>query len=245
MCDRPPSRGTVGDEGRGPIRVWRADLDRPGRETATLGEFLSADERARADRFRFDRDRRRFTVARGLLRVLIGRTLGVPAGEVAFSYGTRGKPSLRWPAGSGLEFNLSHSHGMALFATSAGRAIGIDLEYQRVEFDFRGIAGRFFTAGEFGRIQALPDDAEQRSAFFRGWARKEAFLKARGDGLWLGLDQFEVSIDPEAPARLVHTAWDPDEARRWTLHDLDAASGFAAALAVEGAISGPIAVETL
>src|SRR5947208_807131 len=108
MSDRPLSRGTVedagDDAGRGPIRVWRADLDRPECETDALGALLSADERARVDRFRFAIDRRRFTVARGLLRVLLGRELGSPPDEIEFSYGTRGKPALRRPADSGLEF---------------------------------------------------------------------------------------------------------------------------------------------
>jgi 4'-phosphopantetheinyl transferase len=248
MNDRPPSRDPVEDAsgatGRGPIRVWRADLDRPEPETAALGALLSADERARADRFRFAIDRRRFTVARGVLRVLLGRVTGSPPHEIEFSYGTRGKPALRRPADSGLEFNLTHSHGLALIATSWGRAVGVDLEFERLELDFRGIAGRFFTPREFGEIEAQRDDA-QRSAFFRGWTRKEAFLKARGDGLWLGLDQFEVSIAPETSARLVRTAWDPDEARRWSLHDLDVAPGFAAALAVEGIVPGPFVVDVL
>jgi 4'-phosphopantetheinyl transferase len=225
------------------VRVWRADLDRPEREIAMLGAFLSADERARADRFRFERDRRRFTVARGLLRVLLGRVVGITPQSIEFSYGRRGKPALRRPGDAGLEFNVSHSHGLALFATCWGRAVGIDLEFQRPEFDIRGIAGRFFTPQEFARIAALPDSA-QRPAFFRGWTRKEAFLKARGDGLWLGLDQFEVSLDPDPSPGLLRTEWDPEEALRWSLHDLDVADGFAAALAIEGALSGPIVVES-
>src|SRR4051794_34020071 len=136
MSDRQPSRETVedasDDAGRGPIRVWRADLDRPEHEAAALGALLSADERARADRFRFAVDRRRFTVARGLLRVLLGRAIGAPPHEIEFSYGTRGKPGLRRPEGSGLEFNLTHSHGLALVATSWGRPVGIDLEFHRL-----------------------------------------------------------------------------------------------------------------
>jgi 4'-phosphopantetheinyl transferase len=245
MSGGQPARQTVEDTSdRGPIRVWRIDLDRTEGETAALGALLSADERARADRFRFPIDQRRFTAARGLLRVLLGRTIGSPPQEIEFSYGTRGKPGLRRPADSGLEFNLTHSHGLALVATSWGRSVGIDLEFHRREFDFRGIAGRFFTPQESAQIEALPEDA-RRPAFFRGWTRKEAFLKARGDGLWLGLDQFEVSIDPAAPARLVRTAWDPDEARRWTLHDLEVAAGFSAALAVEGVVPGPFIVEAL
>jgi 4'-phosphopantetheinyl transferase len=226
------------------IRVWRVELDRTEEEAGALGELLSADEQIRAERFRVARDRLRFRVARGVLRELIGGLLGVSAREVTFSYGLRGKPALLWPEDSQLEFNVSHSHGLALIATSWKRPVGVDIEYQRHDLDFRGIAGRFFTPQEFGEIEAQPEDA-QCSAFFRGWARKEAFLKARGDGLWLGLDQFEVSIDPAVPARLLRTAWDLDEARRWTLIDLDAAEGFSAALAVEGSLAAPIPVEIL
>jgi 4'-phosphopantetheinyl transferase len=237
-------RETGDDEGRTPIRVWRAELDRSEPATAALAALLAPDERARAERFRFERDRRRFTVGRGLMRTLLGKILGIAPEEIAFSYGTRGKPELARPRDSGLEFNLSHSNGLALLATSWERAVGIDIEYQGKEIDFLGIADRFFTPQELAQIRGQPEAATQRTAFFRGWARKEAFLKARGDGLWVGLDQFEVSIDPPAPARVVWTAWDPDEAGRWTLLDLDVHPGFASALVVEGAVSGPIVVET-
>jgi 4'-phosphopantetheinyl transferase len=231
------------DDGRTSIRVWRAELDRPEEEAAALRALLSDDERARADRFRFPRDRCHFAVGRGFLRTVLARTLGIGPQEIGFSYGTRGKPALRWPEGSGLEFNLSHSNGLALLATSWGRTLGVDIEYHREDLDFLGIAGRFFTPREVDEIQRAPELAARRAAFFRGWARKEAFLKARGDGLWLGLDQFAVSIDSALPARVVHTAWDPDEGGRWTLRDLDVTPGFAAALAVAGAHSEPIVIE--
>jgi 4'-phosphopantetheinyl transferase len=226
-----------------PIRVWRAALDRPDEETAALGALLSDDEHARADRFRFPHHRKHFIVGRGFLRTVLGSTLGIAAQDIAFSYGTRGKPALRWPEDSGLEFNLAHSNGLALLAIAWERPLGIDLEYQREELDFLGIAGRFFTPQELAEIQRAPGLAAQRAAFFRGWARKEAFLKARGDGLWIGLDQFQVAIDCTLPPRVVHTAWDPDEAGRWTLRDLDAPPGFAAALVVAGARSEPIDIE--
>jgi 4'-phosphopantetheinyl transferase len=238
------SKRTSDDESRAPIRVWRAELDRSETETAALAALLAHDERERADRFRFERDRCRYTVGRGLMRTLLARTLGVEPQEIVFSYGTRGKPALARPGDSRLEFNLSHSNGLALLATSWGKAVGIDVEYQGKALDFMGIAGRFFNPRELAEIRNQPDETTQRSAFFRGWARKEAFLKARGDGLWVGLDQFEVSIDPSAPARIVWTAWDPDEAGQWTVLDLDAAPDFAAALVVEGAVAGPIVMET-
>ena len=209
MSDRPPVRDTADHVARGAIRVWRARLDRPWGEGVELASLLSADERAgRPPPLRT----RPTTVHRGEGAVAPPDRSNArrARGEVAFSYGTRGKPALKWPADAGLEFNLSHSQGLALYATAWRRAVGIDLEYQRDGLDFEGIAGRFFTARESEQILALPDP-ERRSAFFRGWARKEAFIKVRGDGLWLGLDQFEVSIDPGSPARLVSTAWDPHE----------------------------------
>jgi 4'-phosphopantetheinyl transferase len=232
------------DEQHRLIRVWRVELDRPAKEAAALRCVLAPDECARADRFLFARDRVRFTMARGRLRGVIGRILGVAADAIEFSYAPRGKPALRWPAGSGLEFNVSHSNGLALIATCWERPIGVDIEYQRVELDFEGIAGRFFTPEECSQILAFAE-GERRRAFFTGWARKEAFLKARGDGLWLGLDQFAVSVDPRAPARLLRTLWDQDEVQRWTLHDLDVDPQFAAAVAVAGAVPGPITVEAL
>jgi 4'-phosphopantetheinyl transferase len=235
--------GNSDDKSRKPIRVWRATLDRPDEETQALRALLSEDEKARADRFRFARDRQHFTVGRGFLRTALGSTLGMAPQEIVFAYGTRGKPALRWPEGTGLEFNLAHSSGLALLAIAWGRALGIDLEFQREELDFRGIAGRFFTPQELAEIEREPEIAVQRAAFFRGWARKEAFLKARGDGLWIGLDQFQVSIDRTAPPRLVRTTWDEHEAGRWTLRDLDAAPGFAAALVVAGPTSEPINIE--
>jgi 4'-phosphopantetheinyl transferase len=236
--------GNTDDRSRRPIRVWRAELDRPDEETAALRALLSDDEQARADRFRFPHHRNHFIVGRGFLRTVLGRTLGIAPQAIAFSYGIRGKPALDWPAGSGLEFNLAHSNGLALLAVGWGRTLGIDLEYQREELDFLGIAGRFFTPQELAEIQGEPELAAQREAFFRGWARKEAFLKARGDGLWLGLEQFQVSIDRAVPPRVVRTAWDEAEASRWTLHELEVAPGFAAALVVLGPVSEPIEVES-
>jgi 4'-phosphopantetheinyl transferase len=235
--------GNTDDRDRKPIRVWRAILDRPDAETAALRALLSDDEQTRADRFRFPRDRRHFIVARGFLRTVLGSVLGIAPPEIAFSYGTRGKPALCWPECSGLEFNLAHSNGLALLGVAWDRTLGIDLEYQRENLDFLGIAGRFFTPQELAEIRRESGLAAQRAAFFRGWARKEAFIKARGDGLWMGLDQFQVAIDRATPTRVVWTAWDEAEAGRWTLRDLDVAPGFAAALVVQGPVCEPIDVE--
>jgi 4'-phosphopantetheinyl transferase len=242
MPDQTAAR-TGHEAGRASVEVWRTALDLPEPETEALAALLADDERARADRFRFARDRRRFAVGRGVLRALLGRTLGIAPREIVFSYGIRGKPALEWPDGSGLEFNLSHSNGVALFATSWRRDVGVDLEHQGKNIDYLGIASRFFTSRELSQIRGQRDEPGRRSAFFRGWARKEAFLKARGDGLWVGLDQFEVSIDPALPPRVAWTAWDPEEAGCWSVLDLDVASDFAAAIVVKGALSGPIAVQ--
>ena len=201
-------------------------LDRSEPETAALAALLAPDERARADRFRFERDRRRFAVGRGLLRTLLGRTLGIAPEEIDFTYGTRGKPALARPGDTG-----PRVQPVALERPGpAGNVLGTGRrDRPRIPAARRSTSWASPTAFSLRRNSrrsgASRTRAVQRAAFFRGWARKEAFLKARGDGLWVGLDQFEVSIDPAVPPRVVWTAWDPDEAGRWSLLDLDVAPG--------------------
>ncbi len=183
------------------------------------------------DAFRFERDRRRYLVGRGLLRTLLGRYLDVAPRKVQFCYAPAGKPYLvRQP----LQFNLSHSGELLLIAVANGRALGIDVEQVRADFDVREVASHFFSPSEQRALATLAG-ASQIDAFFACWSRKEAYIKARGDGLSHPLDQFDVSLLPGEDARLIETRPDPAEARRWRLKALDAAEGYKAALAVEGA----------
>lgn len=211
------------------VHVWRASLERPTESVGGLRRLLAGDERARADRFRFERDRSRYTVGRAMLRLLLGRYLGQEPEDVKFEYGAYDKPYL---AGAPLWFNLSHSGTVALYAFTAAAEIGIDVEIDEGDFARERIAERFFSPTEVAVLRSLPESLQAR-AFLTCWTRKEAFIKARGDGLSLPLDSFDVSLAPEAPPALLRTAWSDDEPGFWRVQDLsDPAEGYVAALAL-------------
>jgi len=216
------------------VQVWRARLDVPAYRVRELAQLLSLDEARRAERLFFDVDRQRFIVARGLLRTILGRYLRAPPAELRFVYGPYGKPELTLEFADGrLHFSVAHSHRLALYAVAYDRQVGIDLEYMRPRLVSKAVAEHFFSPVEVERLGALPEK-EQREAFFCCWTRKEAYIKARGEGVSLPLDCFEVSPVPnENPVRL-RTHGDPAEATRWCLRGLEPGAGYAAAVAVEG-----------
>jgi 4'-phosphopantetheinyl transferase len=227
----PPSRPALpGDE----VHVWRARLDAPPERVRRLLDLLAPDERVRAGRFHFRRDEDRFVVARGLLRTILGGYLNSGPERLRFEYGAQGKPALapeHNPAG--LRFNVSHSEGVALYAVTRGREVGVDVERVSARVECEEIAGRFFSPREVARLRALPE-ALREAAFFDCWTRKEAYIKARGEGLSLPLDGFDVSLAPGEPAALLANRLDPAEVSRWSLRELRPWPGFAAAVAVEG-----------
>jgi 4'-phosphopantetheinyl transferase len=227
----PPERLSLGS---GAVHVWRASLDLSHWQIARFRDSLDDDERSRADRFYFSRDRERFIVARGVLRALLSRYLNRAPASLSFSYSIHGKPSLVSESGADkIRFNLSHSHGTALYAVTCGREIGVDLEFIRCDLEAEQIAERFFSRREIVTLRALPLHL-RKCAFFLCWTRKEAYIKARGEGLSMPLDQFDVSLIPGEPATLLSTQPDTDEALRWSLRNLTPASGYAAALAAAG-----------
>src|SRR5258706_5260926 len=217
----------------GEVHVWRVVLVQPNPVVQELWHTLDQGERGRAERFRFQRDRERFIVAHGLLRTILGGYLGGAAGQLRFCYGAYGKPELAPECGAALSFNLSHAHELALYAITRERAVGVDIEHMRPGIADIAIAERFFSPHEVAALQALPD-AERGLAFFTCWTRKEAYIKARGEGLSLPLDQFEVSLAPGQPASLLKTYWDPQEASRWSLRELYPGLGYVAAVAARG-----------
>ncbi len=218
----------------GEVHVWRVCLRRDEAALRELLETLSPDERERGDRFHFRRDREHFIAARGALRAILGRYVGVAPGLLRFSYDGYGKPALSGaPGGDALRFNLSHSNGLALYAVTRGREVGIDLEFVREDFAGFDIAERFFSTREVSALRALPP-AARASAFFDCWTRKEAYIKALGEGLSHPLHAFTVSLTPGEPAALLYTDDDPQEAARWSLVELLPGEGYRAALAVEG-----------
>jgi 4'-phosphopantetheinyl transferase len=227
----PPDQPVLGTRD---VHVWRASLDSPLALVERLRQLLSPDEQARADRFHFEIDRRHFTVARGYLRTILSRYLQIAPADVQFSYESHGKPQIASaiPHDQKLRFNLAHSGGLALYAFTLVGEIGIDLEHIRPEFTGDDIARRFFSASEVARLDKLPAQA-RHEAFFNCWTRKEAFIKAKGVGLSLALDQFDVTLAPAEPAALLRTCWDENEAARWSLQTIEVGSGYAGAVAVE------------
>jgi 4'-phosphopantetheinyl transferase len=216
------------------VHVWRANLDQSPSQIALFQNNLDDDERSRADRFYFSRDRERFIVARGILRAILGCYSNRAPESLSFNYSAHGKPALVSESeADAIRFNLSHSHGTALYAVSRGREIGVDLEFIRCDLEAEQIAERFFSHSEIETLRALPPSL-RKYAFFLCWTRKEAYIKARGEGLSLALDQFEVSLTPGEPAALLSTRSDSDEALLWSLRNLNPAPGYAAALATEG-----------
>jgi 4'-phosphopantetheinyl transferase len=209
------------------VHVWQVGLERDG-----LDALLTPAELEQANRFLFPHLRRRHVAGRASLRVLLGEYLAMPPAQVGLETTQFGKPRLVGESADGLRFNIAHSDDLALMAFTRGREIGVDVERERPDVDIIDLARRFFAAEEIAALDALPV-AEQRSAFYRCWTRKEAYLKALGLGMQVPLNGFAVSIAADQ-ANLLHAVHDPIQHGRWELRGLSPAAEFAAAVAVEG-----------
>jgi 4'-phosphopantetheinyl transferase len=220
--------------GAGEVHVWRIRLTQPDTAIQRYRAHMAQDEVERTDRFYFAKDRNRFTIARGALRELLGGYLKLPPNQVAFVYGAQGKPDLAEPqSSSGIRFNLSHSGEIGLLAVSLNRELGVDVEQIRADFATGEIATRFFSPEECRKLEAVPANLVA-DAFFNCWTRKEAYIKARGQGLSIPLDSFEVTLAPEEEAALLEVKTGDDNFARWRFHALHPGPGYKAALAVEG-----------
>lgn len=216
------------------VQLWRVDLEAIRGHESDWQEVLSPDERSRAARFHFAADRQRFVASRAWLRTILAALLVTEPSELNFSYSTNQKPSLGVAhAGSGITFNVSHSGGIALYAFARRREIGVDVEQIRRDFDVESIAQRFFSACEQKHLAALPE-SEKVEAFFRCWTRKEAYIKATGEGLSLPLSQFDVSLEALETNALLATRPDSAEAERWSIREVSGGAGYSAALCVRG-----------
>lgn len=214
------------------VHVWRVRLVQPPAVIAARLGTLGEDERARAARFHFDRDRNAYIIARGTLRALAGRYLDLPPEALGFGYGAKGKPYLTAPPGDALRFNVSHSGELALIAFARGREIGVDIEHRRPVSDLLSLAHTSFSPGEYAALCRLAP-RDHTEAFFACWSRKEAFIKATGEGV-SQLADFDVSVGPGEPARLLRVEGEPWAQRRWSLQDLPAIPDYSAALVSEG-----------
>lgn len=215
------------------IHIWLADLDQSESQLHKLIQTLSVEERMRAEKYLFERDRKKYLLRRGILRTLLGSYLNVEPGRLQFQYGKYGKPVLADTFGKEmLHFNLSHSDELALFAFARHREIGVDIEHIGEISEMELIAERFFSRRENDSIRSLPEE-QKKESFIKGWTCKEAFIKAVGDGLSRALDKFEVSMVPGEPAKLLSVEDDSREASRWSLQYLQPAPDYVGAFAVK------------
>ena len=212
------------------VHLWRVNLDTSEAVEECGLRVLADDERARADRFRASQQSRRFAVTRGSLRHLLSAYLHTNPKQLRFAYGTHGKPYLEFPQ-TDLRFNVSHSGGVALMAFARARDLGVDVERTRRDVGWERVAKRFFADPELNELMALPAD-QRRSGFFRCWTSKEAYMKATGRGITLGLGNFVVRVDPAHPAELLSTA--EGGAGDWWLTQVEPGMGLAGALCVAG-----------
>jgi len=213
------------------VHVWSTRLDACEEETGSCWEVLSSDERQRAERFRFVSDRLRFVVARGVLRKLLGRYLGMPGSEVRLRYGMFGKPALHDWHESDLHFNLAHCRELALYGFARSRRVGLDVESGTPRFLMPGVPECSFTAAEQHALHALPP-ARRTLASLTLWTRKEAYVKALGCGLQQDLRSFEISVPPAWPAVLRRVDGDAERSH-WSFHHLEPAQNFVGTLCVE------------
>ena len=219
---------------RDEVHVWQSALDRDAGAVLMLEGLLATEERERAGRFHFRKDRERYVVGRGLLRWLLGEYLRVEPVGVRLWYTSHGKPEVVGETSeTAIKFNVAHSGSLILFAVTRGRDLGVDVEQLRPGVECRNLAARYFAPREAAELTALAPEIQER-AFFAGWTRKEAYMKALGLGMAVPLDGFTVTLAPGRPAALVATDHDPAQLGRWELRELDPAPGYAGALAVEG-----------
>lgn len=223
------------------VHVWLADLEHVASSCEPLASILDRHERERAANFHLEHDRQQYVSTHVVLRLLLGRYLGLAPERVAFSSGQYGKPGLDIPSDSGsftpsLRFNLSHAYGIAVYVVALGREVGVDVERISGLPDWERIASTVFSPREQEALRSLPAHERQR-AFYVCWARKEALVKATGYGLHMPLDQFDVSLGPGEPARLLDVRGGSTalmDVTHWDLRDVLPIPSYAAALAIEG-----------
>ncbi len=216
------------------VDVWCISLRMDESSLNSLLQLLTEDERKKAGRLRFKRVRDDFVASRGLLRLILTAYLNEKPQSLEFQYGKHGKPDLADGFNRiGVTFNMSHSHGMALYGVGLEQAIGVDIEKIRTDMSFIKIAKRFFSSLEYETLQRLPAH-QLKYGFFNCWTRKEAYIKAKGEGLSSLISRFAVSLAPGEPAAMLDHELDAREVSRWSITDLDIGPDYAAAIAVDG-----------
>lgn len=215
------------------IHVWATPLNASVGALEDFRRTLSSDELARSNRFKFEKHRNRFIAGRGALRTILGSYFRATPGELSFGYSTNGKPSLTGNfAKAGIHFNLAHTGDLALVAITRIGVVGVDVEAVRPIENADELVARFFSPRENEAFQKVPEDRKP-AAFFNLWTRKEALLKATGEGITRSLSLVEVSFLPGEPATLNAIAGDTVKAAEWSLRELFPAAGFTGAIAIQ------------
>jgi 4'-phosphopantetheinyl transferase len=218
---------------RGEVHVWFASLGQPPQAVQDSESLLSSEERVRAEQFHFDRDRQRFIAARSLLRTILREYLGAPPASFLFRYGAAGKPALSGCWAGALEFNLAHSSEGVVYALARDRRVGVDMERIRPLDDLHEMALRVLSEQEQVELgRATP--SQKLRAFYEFWTRKEAFIKATGDGFSFPVHRIDVSLPSGKSTRLLGPNGDGGGKPTWTLRALAPDPAYAAALVVEG-----------
>ena len=216
------------------IHIWGLLVDLPQDRIVQLAQRLSGEEIKKSTCYRFERDRKRYIARQAFLRIILGYYLDCETRHINFSYGPYGKPRVQDDISStGIHFNLSHSNGLALFAVTRDVEIGIDLEMIKPLSDLEGIVTNFFSPSEIAEFYKVTAN-ERLFAFYNCWTRKEAFIKAIGKGLTYDLSEFDVSLAPDKPARILSISGNTEQAACWSLAELNPASDFVAAIAYKG-----------
>jgi len=220
----------------GCVAVWSCPLLKSDETILRYPSVLSKEEEQRANRFHFDKHRKRFIHAHNALRIILSRYLETDPVQIRFAANEFGKPIIASKHAKSIEFNLTHSNNMALVAVTANQAVGIDIEYQRrKQPDTMALAKRFFSANEYEALSQLPAP-QQLSGFFNAWTRKEAFIKAIGQGLSYPLDNFDVTLAPDEPAQLLRIGEDTAPQEKWFIHAFEPTEDYVGAVVVEGAV---------
>lgn len=228
--DRAWARLAVAALAHDEVQVWMATVPDDAAQRPALVGLLSPDERMRADRFRVPEARHQFVFGRACLRQLLGACLKIAPATLGFDCGPRGKPRLVHPPwAADLRFNLAHSHSVVAIAVARGREVGVDLEWIDPLADWGPLATRVFSPRELGELRALARP-QQRAAFYNGWTRKEAYLKAIGEGVTDALPVIEVTVAPGQAPELRGLPAGPEAARQWAMRGIPWSPEFAGAV---------------
>ena len=211
------------------VHIWK--ISTSSEEQETYFNLLSKDEKLRANKFRFTKDRKTYVIAKGVLRVLSGYYLNQKPEQIEFEYSKFEKP--KYKNHSRLKFNVSHSGNYIIIGFVNEYDLGVDIEYIKKDFDVLDIADNFFSTSELDALHQI-DEKERIRAFYRCWTRKESFIKAEGSGLSFPLDTFSVTLDTDLEASLLDTQWSKGEKDKWSLFSFIPYEGYIAAISVRG-----------